>query len=181
MQRLWQRGRDARAFAGLKIAAIGPATAERLAAFQLRVDLVPPQYRAESLATSIVEQLPSTGRRVLLVRASRGREVLAEVLRAAGAEVDQVVAYRSTDVVAARPEFVEQMAEGKIDWVTVTSSAIARSLAAMFGPHLGRVKLASISPITTATLNELGYAAAAEASEFTLTGLVDAIVRAEQP
>jgi uroporphyrinogen III methyltransferase/synthase len=180
LRRLWRLGRDARALQSTKIAAIGPATADALAAYHLRADLVPPEYRAESLATSLAAEVPHGGRRFLLIRASRGREVLAETLRAAGAEVEQVVAYRSTDVVRPKPEIAELLESGKIDWITVTSSAIGRSLAAMFGPLLSRARLASISPITSTTLRELGYEPAAEAGEYTLDGLVDAIVDAER-
>lgn len=179
LRRLWHLGRDARALRSTKIAAIGPATAEALATFQLRADLVPPEYRAESLAASLAAEIPRGGRRFLLIRASRGREVLAETLRAAGAEVEQVVAYRSSDVARPQPEIAELLEAGKIDWITVTSSAIARSLAAMFGAALGRARLASISPITSATLRELGHAPAVEATEYTLDGIVEAIVRAE--
>ena len=91
------------------------------------------------------------------MRASRGREVLADELTAAGAIVEQIVAYSSIDVAAPSPEIAAAMSAGRIDWVTVTSSAIARSLAAMFGANLARTKLASISPVTSQTLRELGY------------------------
>ncbi len=179
MRRLWHLGGDARSLGSTKIAAIGPATAEALAAFQLRADLVPSEFRAEALAASLVAALPSGGRRCLLIRASRGREVLAETLRAAGAEVEQVVAYKSTDVALPDAEIAELMAAGRIEWVTVTSSAIARSLVALFGDSLARTRLASISPITTATLRELGCEPAAEAEHFTLNGVIDAILHVE--
>lgn len=179
LRRLWQTGRDARTLGATKIAAIGPATAAALATFHLRADLVPPEYRAESLAASLVERTKPGKKRFLLIRASRGREVLADTLRAAGAEVEQVVAYRSSDVARPKPEIAELLEAGKIDWITVTSSAIARSLATMFGSSLGRARLASISPITSATLRELGFAPHAEATEYTLDGLVEAIVRSE--
>lgn len=180
IRRLLDSNRDARVFAGAKFAAIGPATAEALAAFHLRADLIPAEYRAESLAASLAERVPHGEKRFLLIRASRGREVLAETLRAAGAEVEQVVAYQSTDVARPDDEIAELVAAGKVDWITVTSSAIAKSLAAMFGPDLKKAKLASISPITSATLRELGLEPAAEATEFTLPGLVAAILKAEQ-
>jgi uroporphyrinogen III methyltransferase / synthase len=179
MRRLWHLGGDGRALGSAKIAAIGPATAEALAAYHLRADRVPPEYRAESLAEMLAGELPGGGKRFLLVRASRGREVLADTLRAAGAEVEQVVAYKSTDVAEPDAEIAAMLEAGKIDWITVTSSAIARSLAAMLGPQLNRAKLASISPITSATLAELGFRPAAEATTYTLDGLIDAIVRAE--
>ncbi len=72
------------------------------------------------------------------------------------------------------------MKAGRIDWITVTSSAIARSLAKMFCEDLRRTKIASISPVTTATLTELGYQPAVEARQYTMQGVVDAILAAEQ-
>ena len=69
------------------------------------------------------------------------------------------------------------MAAGEVDWVTVTSSAIARSLANLFGDDLKKSKLASISPVTTGTLNELGFSPSAEALEYTMDGVVEAILR----
>jgi uroporphyrinogen III methyltransferase/synthase len=177
LRRMSERGRDLRALASAKIAAIGPATAQALLQFHLRADLTPDEFRAEALAEALI----TSGRgganssHVLLIRASRGREVLAETLLAAGFEVDQVVAYRSTDVESPDAEIAEMLKQGRIDWITVTSSAIARSLVRMFGADLRRAKLASISPITTATLNELGYAPAAEAGRYTIEGVVDAI------
>ena len=120
----------------------------------------------------------AAGKRFLLARASRGREVLAERLTAAGAMVEQIVVYTSTDVDQPEAETAALLRAGKIDWVTVTSSAIARSLAKMFGDDLRRARLASISPMTSGVLRELGYQPAAEAAEYTLAGLTAAIVAA---
>jgi uroporphyrinogen III methyltransferase/synthase len=92
--------------------------------------------------------------------------------------VDQVVAYQSTDVETADPDVAATLAAGQIDWITVTSSAIARSLVRLFGADLGRARLASISPVTSGVLRELGFAPAAEATRYTTEGLVDAIVSA---
>lgn len=180
LDRLLATGGDLRRLGGAKLAAIGPGSAEALARYHLRADLVPPEYRAESLADALAPFIAAhrdAGRRTrcLLLRASRGREVLAERLRAAGAEVEQVVVYRSTDVQQPDPELVERLAAGEIDVVTVTSSAIARSLARLFGPALGRARLASISPLTTAALGECGLTAAIEAREATMSGLVEAV------
>ena len=82
------------------------------------------------------------------MRASRGREVLAELLEAAGADVTQVVAYESCDVAAPDADVAAALAAGRIDWVTVTSSAIAKSLVNLFGDDLRRAKLAAVSPLT---------------------------------
>jgi len=119
-----------------------------------------------------------TGTRVLLVRASRGRPVLADMLQAAGVSVQQVVAYTSTDVSEPALEIAQALAEGRIHWVTVTSSSIARSLVEMFGQNLRKTQLASISPLTSAVLRELGYPPAVEAKQYTLPGLIEAILEA---
>ncbi|HVU87894.1 MAG TPA: uroporphyrinogen-III C-methyltransferase [Pirellulales bacterium] len=173
LDRLLERD-DARRLAGVKLAAIGPATAEELARYRLRAELVPGEYRAEGLAAALAEKV--AGRRVLLARASRGRELLAEELRQAGATVEQVVVYESRDVTTADPAVAAALGTGSRPWVTVTSSAIARSLAALFGQNLHRARLASISPVTSQTLRELGYQVAAEAAVYTTSGLVDAIL-----
>jgi uroporphyrinogen III methyltransferase/synthase len=166
---------DLRKLAGVRLAAIGPGTADRLAAYHLRADLMPAEYRAEALADVLTAA--AAGQRVLLVRASRGREVLAERLQAVGVPVEQVVVYESRDVAAPDPAITQRLRDGEIGWVTVTSSAIARSLAALFGRDLRRTKLASISPVTSTTLRELGFEPAAEASEYTMEGLVEAILQ----
>jgi uroporphyrinogen III methyltransferase/synthase len=111
----------------------------------------------------------------LLVRASRGREILAEELTKAGGIVEQLVVYESIDVERADPAIVAKMAAGQIHWTTVTSSAIARSLVNLFGDSLRKTKLVSISPITSATLRELGFEPTAEAKEYTMVGVVAAI------
>jgi uroporphyrinogen III methyltransferase/synthase len=180
--RIFETGRDLRTLGAVKIAAIGPATAEALRAFHLNADLTPDEFRAESLAEALIDRARSNAvaPRVMLVRASRGREALAEKLSAAGCAVEQVVAYRSVDVEAPDPEIASLVLQGHMDWITVTSSAIARSLVRLFGDDLRRAKLASISPITSATLGELGHEPAAEAREYTMEGVVEAILNSER-
>jgi uroporphyrinogen III methyltransferase/synthase len=165
---------DLRDLAGMRLAAIGPATAARLTEFGLQAQVVPEQYRAEGLAHSLEAEAP--GRRFLLARASRGRELLAESLRTAGATVDQVVVYTSRDVPRARNHLIEAMEAGRIDWTLVTSSAIARSLDRQFGPSLRKTRLVSISPVTSETLRELGHEPAAEARAYTMEGVVAALI-----
>jgi uroporphyrinogen III methyltransferase/synthase len=174
LDRLPAIGRDTRALGKCKIACIGSATAEELARYHLRADLIPDAFRAESLAQSLAGA--ASGKRFLLVRASRGREVLAEELSRAGGHVEQVVVYESTDVEHPDPQIAAEMAAGRIHWTTVTSSAIARSLAKLFGDELKKTKLASISPITTATLRELGCEPTTEATDYTMPGVIHAIL-----
>jgi uroporphyrinogen III methyltransferase/synthase len=166
------RGRDARAFAGARLAAIGPGTAEALAAANLRVDLVPPRFVAESL----LDALPApgaTGERLLLVRAAVARDVLPEGLRGKGWDVDVVEAYRTEQA----PQADEQAAAvAAADVVTFTSSStVSNFLAAMGGRPIPPV-VAAIGPITAATVRDHGLAVDVEADVHTIDGLVDALV-----
>jgi uroporphyrinogen III methyltransferase/synthase len=175
--RVLSLGHDMRRLASVRLAAIGPGTAAALAEFHLKADLQPDTYRAESLAESLA---PITrGKKILLIRASRGREVLAEMLNAAGATVEQVVVYESRDVATADEDIAHELAAGNIDVITVTSSAIAHSLVRLFGDDLRKTRLAAISPVTAATLIELGFAPAIVAVTYTTEGLVQATLAAE--
>jgi len=177
LDRLAHHKLDLRALGRSRLAAIGPGTADALAEYRLRADVQPDEFRAESLAESL---LPETaGKRVLLLRASRGREVLAETLSAAGALVQQAVVYESRDVTEADPEIAAALADGRVDWITVTSSAIARSLVHLFGEYLRRAKLAAISPLTVDALADAGFPASAVASTYTVAGIVDALLARE--
>ncbi len=167
---------DLRRLGGVRLAAIGPGTADELAAYHLKADFVPEEFRAESLAGGLAAQ--AAGQRLLLARASRGREVLADELQAAGGDVRQIVVYQSRDVATPETDVAELLHQGRVDWITVTSSAIARSLAAMFGDDLRRARLVSISPITSATLRQLGHKPAAEARVYNMSGVIDAILDA---
>jgi uroporphyrinogen III methyltransferase / synthase len=173
LDRLISRGGSLDQLADLRLAAIGPGTASELATYGLRADLIPEEYRAESLADALAPQ--AAGKRFLLARASRGRQVLPDQLMAVGGIVEQVVVYATNDVESADPAVAASLAAGRIDWVTVTSSAIARAIVGLFGASLTKARLASISPVTSQTLRELGHPPAAEAAEYTMAGLVAAI------
>ncbi len=102
LEKLFESGRDARAVAGAKIAAVGPATAEALAPFGLRADLVPEKYVAESLLAALKRE-NLAGRKILLARAEEGRDLLPEGLRAAGVEVRELAVYRTVNPVWDEP------------------------------------------------------------------------------
>jgi uroporphyrinogen III methyltransferase/synthase len=177
--RLRQTGRDLRALGRLRLAAIGPATAEALRSYYLEPDLVPAEYRSETLAAALKERV--AGQRVLLARADRGREVLREEL-ARVATVDQVAVYYQVDALPADSEPLNCLRRGEIDYVTVTSSNIGRALVRSLDGHCrarilsGEVKFVSISPVTSATVREMGLPVAGEAREYTTEGVVEAIV-----
>lgn len=176
MGRLLDRGEDARRLGGARLAAMGSGTADRLARYHLRADLVPDAFEAESLARALLGE--TVGQRFLLVRAGRGRNVLADALVAAGSHVDQVVAYESEDVETPDPATAEALAAGEVHWITVTSESIARSLVRLYGDVLDTVRFASIGPVTSKVLRELGCEPAVEASPHTTSALVDAILEA---
>jgi uroporphyrinogen III methyltransferase / synthase len=165
-------GRDARAFARARLAAIGPGTAEALAGANLEVDLVPPRFVAESL----LDELPApsaTGGRLLLVRAAVARDVLPEGLRGKGWDVDVVEAYRTEQAALAEEQAA---AVAAADIVTFTSSStVINFLGAMGGRPIPAV-VAAIGPITAATAAEHGLAVDVEAEVHTIDGLVDALV-----
>jgi uroporphyrinogen III methyltransferase / synthase len=173
--RLAARGLDARALHKAKLAAIGPATVDALAEHGLFADLSPDEYRAEALAEAL-SPFAGQGSRFLLLRASRGRDVLPEMLAEAGGAVEQVAVYESCDVTSADPEVVDLVRAGQVDWTTVTSSAIARSLVRLFGKDLRRTKLVAISPLTADVLREQRMPAELVAEVYTTEGLVDALV-----
>jgi uroporphyrinogen III methyltransferase/synthase len=175
--RLEKLGHDARHLGRSKLAAIGPATVAALADRHLRTDVQPETYRAEALAEALTPHV--RGKHVLVARASRGREVLAQMLADAGALVKQTVVYESRDAAAPNDDIAELLDAGKIDWITVTSSAIARSLVRLFGDRLRHTRLAAISPLTAGTLSQLGHSAASVAEVYTTGGLVGAILLAE--
>ena len=181
--RLWERGSDCRRLGGVRVAAIGPATAAALEEFRVRADLVPASFRAEELAEALAPL--ANGRRVLWARASRGRDVLPERLAAAGASVETVVVYQNLDV-PRWPEAIRQRLEqGELDWLCLSSPSIARNVARLLPAaawdHVrnGRLKIAAISPVTRAAAEECGLPVAVVAEVFTWPGLLDAIATAE--
>ncbi len=173
LDRLGACGGSVGQLAHLKFAAIGPSTAAEMLRFGLKAEIVPAEYRAEALAAALAPH--ATGKRFLLARANRGRPVLPDELSAAGGIVEQIVVYATYDVETADPIVAAALAARTIDWVTVTSSAIARAIVGLFGESLHRTRLASISPVTSQTLRELGHPPVVEAREYTMAGLVDAM------
>lgn len=174
LERLKQVKGSLDALDSLRIAAIGTGTENQLRELTgLNASLTPKRSNSDGLADALISVVD--GQRLLIIRADRGSQVLANRLADANMEFEQISVYRSIDVQQADSEVVELMRQGQIDWVTMTSSAIARSAIRLFGPDLANTKTASISPATSAAMKELGVCADAEASQYDLTGLVEAI------
>ena len=124
LRRLLTTGRDLRSLGNVHLAAIGPSTADALRTFHLNPDLVPAEYRSENLAVELRSRV--AGKRVLLARADRGRDLLRFEL-AKVATVDHLTVYRQIDAPPANPLVLDAIGRGEIDFVTLTSADIARS------------------------------------------------------
>lgn len=188
--RAMARGVDARALAGLRIAAVGPATAEMLRLRFLRADVVPGVFTTEAMAEAILALGDLAGQRVLLARADIARPQLADALRAGGAKVDEVTLYRTVRPDSLPPPAQEALREGRVDWITFTSSSTVKNFLALAQPLadeaggwpalLGLTRLASIGPVTSATLRSHGLEPFVQAQRHDVAGLVEAILQAEQ-
>jgi uroporphyrinogen III methyltransferase/synthase len=179
--RLAHHGLDLRAVPRqTKIAAIGPATAEKIRESGLRVDVVPKEFRAEALIQEVAGD-SLVGRRILIPRARAAREILPEKLREAGAEVIVPPAYESVPSSQGRGELAKELEAGRIDCITFTASSTVENLARAFGVEeaaqlLAGTQVACIGPITAETARKNGIRVDAEAREYTIPGLIEAVV-----
>ena len=136
LQRLLRSALDVRALKGVRLCAVGPSTADRLARQGLKVDLAPAEFRAEALVQSVSRAGDVRGLKVLLPRADIGREVIADELRKQGAEVTEVIAYRTVVADAERegePDIYRMLLEHRIDVVTFTSASAVRNFVKLLG------------------------------------------------
>jgi uroporphyrinogen-III synthase len=167
----------------LRIAAIGPATKKAIEERGAKVDVVPQEYVAESVVRSLKRKVE--GKRVLLVRAKVARDVIPRELRKAGAHVDVVEAYETVVPQSSRRRLQATLnnAKRRPHVVTFTSSSTVRNFVELLGTRSARpqklvgIRMASIGPVTSSTLRELGLRVDIAAKEFTIPGLVTAIQR----
>ena len=184
IKRLLATPRDLRALHGVNLCAVGPATAERLRELGLKVDLVPAEYRAEALVEGLAGSRDVTGLRVLLPRADIGREVVADELRRRGADVTEVIAYRTVIVDPERegePDIYRMLLDRRIDVVTFTSPSAVRNLVRVLGAEpaadlLQSAVVASIGPVTAEVAAQYNIRSTVVPAEYTVAALVDAIV-----
>jgi uroporphyrinogen III methyltransferase/synthase len=169
--RLAQVGLDARAFAGVRVAAIGPGTAAALGEHGITPDIVPSRFVAEGLIDALAD-VPVE--RALIARAAEARDVLPDALRERGASVDVLGLYETV----AEPLSEEQLtAVAAADYVTFTSSSTVRFFLDAAGQRLGeRTRLVSIGPVTSAALRERGLEPHVEAARHDIDGVVDALL-----
>jgi len=180
--RLTELNLDVRAFGNAKIAAIGDATAAAVRSkLALRVDLCPESFVAEALANELITGKHVAGKKFLLLRADIARPILVEKLRAAGAaKVEDIAIYESYPAKSLSPGLAAAIDAGEIDWITFASASSAKNFISLLGDNaagrLVRTKIASIGPITTTAIKELGLTLTVQAETFNIDGLVAAIV-----
>jgi len=196
VEALWERLRKRRLtkkhLKHLNIAAIGPATKKAIEKRGLKVNVVPEEYIAESVVESLRNQV--AGKRVLLARARVARDVIPRELRKLGAKVDVVEAYETVIPESSRTRLRTILKDSKRrpDVITFTSSSTVRNFVALLGKNMWRgrprprkaspidgIRLASIGPITSSTLRELGLPVDIEATQYTIPGLIKALARVE--
>jgi uroporphyrinogen III methyltransferase/synthase len=183
--RLNALGLDARALAGVKLCAVGPATSKALSDYRLRVDLMPPKFKAESIVEELEKLGDLGGKRFLLPRADIAPSTLPDGIEQLGAEAVQVDAYKTTMPSSAPEHVLHQFRDGAVSWVTFTSSSTAENFAELIGSDLlsqirDTVRFAAIGPTTASTMKEKGIPVSVMAEEHTIPGLVDAIVNEVQ-
>jgi uroporphyrinogen-III synthase len=201
-ERLQMLGYDARSIGDARVAAIGPATAAELAKYRVAVDLVPSEYIAEGIAVALHDDARTKGesfkgKKVLLARAAEARNVLVTELQQAGSIVDVVAAYRTIGVTKEDErgyEVLRMLETQQFDVLTFTSSStvrnfmhwliecdsdVANSVLSDVTKH-ARPKIACIGPITSQTAREFGLDVHIEAKQYTIAGLIAAIIEDEE-
>lgn len=176
---LKRQAKDIRDLAGIELVAIGPATRAALEERGLRVSFVPPEYRAEAIISGLAGRV-LRGQRVLLARAEEARDILPESLKALGADVWDVPAYRTVLGEVDQEILRELLAHKSVQAVTFTSSSTVRNFMQMLGGDTGLlkgIKLFSIGPITSTTARSLGLTIDGQAEEYTIPGLVQAVIK----
>ncbi|MBI5047362.1 MAG: uroporphyrinogen-III C-methyltransferase [Deltaproteobacteria bacterium] len=181
IERLKKQCKDIREFKGVKICAIGPATAKAIEDLGIRVDLLPKEYRAESIIAGLGKN-KIKGKRFLLPRAFKAREVLPEEIKRLGGKIDVVAAYRTIKPKEKTDEIRRMLQEKKISVITFTSSSTVENFVSMFKKGeipalLNDVKVACIGPITKDTATGAGIKTDIMPKKYTIPALAEAIVK----
>lgn len=180
LNRFEKLGKNIANLAGIEVGAIGPETARRLTAAQIEPTFVPKQYQAEGILEGLISETV-LGKRILIPRAAKARDILPETLRRWGARVDVVEAYQTVLPQVDVSALCRLLREGTIDMITFTSSSTATNFAVMLRDQdlprlLSRAVVACIGPITRKTVEDLGMRPEIVSEEFTIPGLVRAMV-----
>lgn len=180
-QRLFELGRDIRDLKGIKLCAIGPATEDGIKKYYLHVNCRPPRFVAESVVEELKKVTAIKGESFLLPRADIARSFLPEELQKLGGRVTDLVAYKTVMAQPKEINLLEKIKNGEVHVITFTSSSTVRNFVQIIGEKNiaslnGHAQYASIGPITTQTAEELGFHIAIKAKEYTIPGLVNAIL-----
>ena len=180
--RVLEKSGDIRVLGKVRIATIGPATTGRVESYHLKVDLTPDDHRAEGLAKALSEEM-TEGQRVLYPRAAAGRDVVPNLLKESGFEVQEAVVYQNVKPASVPEVAMDRFREGKVNLVTFTSSSTVRHFDELMSDAgmsavARATRAASIGPTTSETARELGYDLAVEApaGNISVSGLVSAIL-----
>ncbi len=168
---------DARDIGGARIAAIGPATAQRVREFHLKVDLQPDEFVAEAVVREFKKEGDIENLRILIARAEEARDLLPRELGALGAIVDVALAYRTVAETSDRTEARSRLVAEGADMITFTSSSTVENFLALGLPWPDGMKVASIGPITSKTARAAGLTIGVQAARHDIPGLVEAIRR----
>src|SRR5256885_495806 len=185
MERLLAGPQDLRALHGVRLCAVGPASAERLAPYRLKIDLVPAEFRAEGVVRALLDAGTTRGTKVLLPKGDIGRELVADELKKQGADVTEVIAYRTVVAEAERegePDIYRMLLERRIDVVSFTSPSAVRNFVRVLGAEpaadlLRTTAVASIGPVTAEAAAHFHIQTTIMPATYTIPALVDAIVK----
>lgn len=180
-KRLFESKRDVRCLGHLKTATVGPETAKRLLRFGLNSDILPKDYRAESILEAFSD-IDLKGKKIILPRAKKARPILPEELSKMGAIVDDIATYATIQARDKTDLLLKELDDSKIDLITFTSSSTVKNFKALLPPDrfkklLKGVPIACIGPITADTARELGFNTHVVAETSTILGLCEAILQ----
>ncbi len=168
---------DARSIGGVKIAAMGPGTAAKIREYRIGVDLIPKKSVAEGLVEALVDELGDLSSfKMLWVKAEDTRDILSKSLNDQGVILDEAIAYRTVPETTDRTGAVERFRTEGADVITFTSSSTVEHFLDLRLPLPDGLKIASIGPITSQTLEDHGLPVDIEAEEYDIPGLVKAVV-----
>ncbi len=171
-------GRDARIFGSAKIAAIGDRTADKLTAFGIKADFVPSVFTGKELAEQLINYSDLRGKKILLLRSQLASKEIVELLGKAGAEVEDAAIYTAVPVKGDSSGLAEKIKAGQIDWLSFASPSAVNAFFEQIDVELvknGKVRIASIGPVTFKELERLGVCVDVTAVEHTFDGLLDAM------
>ena len=179
--RIFELGRDVRDLKGVKICSIGPSTTERIKGFHVSIDCQPPKYVAESVVEALKKVEEIKGKRFLMPRTDIARSYIPQELEKLGAEVSDIVAYKTVLATDGDNIVLDKLKDGEVDIVTFTSASTVKNFVKIIGEDnlsafKNNVQFASIGPITNESAEEMDIDISIKAEEYTIPGLVQAIV-----